>query len=79
MEEENVHVPAMQLWSYSSGTAHLNETDFDSVARYSLTGMATMPKLMAPFHIDRCMDQSSHKCQGRARTGQFSDHVPLWE
>ena len=29
MEEENVHVPAMQLWSYGSGTAHLNDNDFE--------------------------------------------------
>ena len=29
MGEENLHVPAMQLWSYSSGTVHLNDNDFE--------------------------------------------------
>jgi hypothetical protein len=29
MGEENPHVPAMQLWSYSSGTANLNDNDFE--------------------------------------------------
>jgi hypothetical protein len=28
MEEEKVHVPIMQLWSYTSGTANLTENDF---------------------------------------------------
>jgi hypothetical protein len=31
------------------------DTLFDSVARYMRTGMATMPKLMAPLHIERGM------------------------
>jgi hypothetical protein len=26
---ENPHVPAMQLWCYTSGTANLNDTDFE--------------------------------------------------
>ena len=29
MGEENVHVPAMQLWCYSSGTGRLNDNDFE--------------------------------------------------
>ena len=29
MGEENMHVPAMQLWSYSSGTANLSDNDFE--------------------------------------------------
>jgi hypothetical protein len=29
MGEENPHVPAMQLWWYSSGTANLTDDDFE--------------------------------------------------
>jgi hypothetical protein len=29
MGEESPHVPAMQLWSYTSGTANLNDNDFE--------------------------------------------------
>jgi hypothetical protein len=29
MGEEKSHVPAMQLWSYSSGTTNLNDNDFE--------------------------------------------------
>jgi len=29
MGEENLHVAAMQLWSYSSGTANLTDSDFE--------------------------------------------------
>src|SRR5258705_13375239 len=37
-----------------SGQRRLNETLLElSVARYSRTGMATIPKLMTPFQIDR--------------------------
>src|SRR5438093_10872898 len=39
-----------------SGQSRLNETLLElSVARYSRTGMATIPKLMTPFQIDRGM------------------------
>src|SRR5437879_9489909 len=39
-----------------SGQRRLNETLLElSVARYSRTGMATIPKLMTPFQIDRGM------------------------
>ena len=41
------------VWSF--GQSNRNETLFDSVARYSRTGIATMPKLMAPRHMDRGM------------------------
>jgi hypothetical protein len=27
--EENAHVPVMQLWSYTSGTANLTDNDFE--------------------------------------------------
>src|SRR5262245_57435314 len=43
----------------SAGQSRRNETLFDSVARYRRTGIATMPKLMAPRHIDRGMSLSS--------------------
>src|SRR6266568_3224868 len=37
-----------------SGQKRLNETLLElSVARYKRTGMATIPKLMTPFQIDR--------------------------
>src|SRR5439155_7508304 len=39
-----------------SGQSRLNETLLElSVARYNRTGMATIPKLMTPFQIDRGM------------------------
>src|SRR2546422_10522793 len=39
-----------------SGHSRLNETLLElSVARYNRTGMATIPKLMTPFQIDRGM------------------------
>jgi len=39
-----------------SGQRRLNETLLElSVARYNRTGMATIPKLMTPFQIDRGM------------------------
>jgi hypothetical protein len=39
-----------------SGQSRLNETLLElSVARYKRTGMATIPKLMTPFQIDRGM------------------------
>src|SRR3979411_3001717 len=43
----------------SLGQSRRNETLFDSVARYRRTGMATMPKLMAPRHMERGMVLSS--------------------
>src|SRR3990172_9280873 len=35
--------------------SRLKETSFSSVAEYSLIGMETIPKLIAPFQIDRGM------------------------
>jgi hypothetical protein len=29
MEEENAHVPVMQLWCYTNGTANLRDNDFE--------------------------------------------------
>ena len=29
MGEEKVHVPMMELWSYTSGTANLTDNDFE--------------------------------------------------
>jgi hypothetical protein len=29
MGEENLHVPVMELWSYTSGTANLKDNDFE--------------------------------------------------
>jgi hypothetical protein len=29
MEEQTVHVPVMQLWCYTNGTANLAENDFE--------------------------------------------------
>jgi hypothetical protein len=29
MGEENTHVPVMELWSYTSGTANLTENNFE--------------------------------------------------
>jgi hypothetical protein len=29
MRDENTHVPAMELWRYTSGTANLNDDDFE--------------------------------------------------
>jgi len=38
------------------GQSRLNDTLLElSVARYKRTGMATIPKLMTPFQIDRGM------------------------
>src|SRR5437588_728887 len=42
-----------------SGQRRLNDTLLElSVARYRRTGMATIPKLMTPFQIDRGIPQS---------------------
>ena len=29
MRDENLHVPAMELWSYTSGTANLTDVQFE--------------------------------------------------
>ena len=42
----------------SLGQSRRKETLFDSVARYIRTGIATIPKLMAPRHMERGMRPS---------------------
>ncbi len=41
----------------SRGQRRRKETPLDSLARYIRTGMATIPKLMAPRHIDLGIDR----------------------
>src|ERR1700730_14559025 len=50
------------------GQSRWKETPFDSVARYIRTGMATIPKRITPFHIDRmnALYKSARDCQSES-------------
>jgi hypothetical protein len=59
MGEENTHVSAMQLWSYSSGTANLTDTDFEhllfcqecqSLLDEFITVLDQLPSVHLPDH-----------------------------